>query len=129
MEGEVLRRQEVVEGATSEGCPWYNRDLSNFWYIRYPFKALFWLFWLMTAISLGREVGVHWLVSFCVFLAIWWARESIGKILDFLAKCLGIAILFLIAGGVLYLCFGWLASLPTSVAIILGAWIIASSRY
>lgn len=84
-------------------------EFEDKWYVRYPFAALcLWGAWHFAEIKPDKE----WLPIVCLIAAAIFARE-----LSFL----------LIIGGILYAIFiGW-SSLPVSVAVIIGACIIAGA--
>lgn len=83
--------------------------------VRYTLAALlFWGAWYLAFEDTGRKSG--WLAMFAVLAGFYFARE-LGKWL------LGLGLLL----GVGWLLFAGIASLPVSVAIIIGALIIASA--
>ena len=88
------------------------REQSEFegtWYYRYP-AAAFWLF-------VAYHVVVRW-------PSLWWVSILIVLVAAFQARELS---LFLIGVGCMYLVVQGIAALPTSLAIIFGALIIATA--
>lgn len=84
-------------------------ELNNKWYVRYPLAGLmFWGAWHLLETKPDR----WWLAAIMALFAAFFAREIS---------------LFVIAIGAIYLLFQGVASLPVSVAIIIGAIIIASA--
>jgi hypothetical protein len=87
-------------------------DLGTRWYVRYAIVGCFlWFaFWISTNESMAR---LWWLALMAVLVAACLAWEIL---------------LLLLAGGLLYVFFGAVAALPVSVAIIIGALMIADSK-
>ncbi|WP_036171644.1 hypothetical protein [Massilia sp. 9096] len=85
------------------------------WYARYTLGAL--LFWLAYAIATGGDRNA-WMLA---------TTAAVGGLIcmkELALWAIGLGIL----GGLAYLAFGAIAGLPVSVAIIIGALIIANSR-
>lgn len=90
-------------------------ELWTRWYTRYAVGAL--LIWL--SITLFSDAGRDaWIVGLTVLAAGLWCMREVAL------WAIGLAI----AGGLLYLAVGAIAGIPVSVAIIIGALIIANSR-
>ncbi len=106
-EGERLNELEIRRKQDESA-----REQAEFvdkWYVRYPMASLFlWVAFDSSIIKPDKE----WLSWLAVIFAAFFARE--------------LSIL-LIVGGILYAVFQGMASLPVSVAVIIGACIIAGA--
>ncbi len=99
---EKIREQEAEECRKQE-------EYDDKWYFRYPI-AIFMLY------------GAYWIINERENL--WWAAILALLVAAFQAREVS---LFLLAGGIIYLIFQVVSALPVSLAIVLGAIIIASS--
>lgn len=86
------------------------------WYLRYPAAA-------------GLISFAVYLLNYDTNAQRWWVPFGLGALaLLFMFEILFIAIFAAIFGGLVWMAFGAIAGIPTSVAIIIGALIIANGK-
>jgi hypothetical protein len=102
---EAQERKEAVERETLQKAA----EFEERWYVRYPIALLIlWGAWYI----FEKKPNAWWVAAIAAFAALYYARELA---------------LFALSIGLLYALFQGIAALPVSVAIIIGAIIIASA--
>ena len=97
------------------------KDIFDRWYVRYP-VAIFWLLGLWYAIA---NKLIDWLFAIVLGPCSLFLIPEVTRVIGRVVGWVGWVIFIIICIGVLYGFIQGLASLPVSIAIIIGAIIIA----